>query len=222
MRTFAIGDIHGCHTALTTLLREIHARREDRIVFLGDYIDRGPDSRSVLDRLVSLDNWCSPVFLRGNHESMILESRGDPLKANQWRSCGGFEALISYGGEYRIEWESTIPKLHWKFLERTIPFYETERNIFVHGCLEPEIDMADQPEWVLYWETFGQLKPHKSGKKIICGHTPQRSGQINDVGFAACIDTGAAVGGWLTCLDVDSGKYWQSNEKAETRAGQMH
>ena len=77
--------------------------------------------------------------------------------------------------------------------------------------------MADQPDWLLYWEFFERIQPHKSGKKIICGHTQQRSGQINDLGFAACIDTGAVLGGWLTCLDVDTGRYWQANEKGTTR-----
>jgi len=219
MRTFAIGDIHGCHTALTTLLGRVRPAVEDRVVFLGDYIDRGPDSRSVLDRLVSLGDWCEPVFLRGNHEVMILKARTDPLDANGWRSCGGFEALVSYGAEFRTDWATTIPAAHWQFLEQTVPFFETAKQIFVHGCLDPDLDMAEQSEWLLYWENFGRMKPHKSGKKIFCGHTPQRSGIINDIGYAACIDTGAAVGGWLTCLDVDSGEYWQANEKGETRMG---
>ena len=68
---------------------------------------------------------------------------------------------------------------------------------------------------------FRSIKPHKSGKKIICGHSLQRSGQISDVGFAVCIETGAAFGGWLTCLDVDSGEFWQANEQGETRAGSL-
>jgi len=73
--------------------------------------------------------------------------------------------------------------------------------------LDAELDMNDQPDWLLYWEFFDQLKPHKSGKKIICGHTPQRSGDIKDIGFGVCIDTGPAMGGWLTCLDANLGKY---------------
>jgi serine/threonine protein phosphatase 1 len=79
--------------------------------------------------------------------------------------------------------------------------------------------MIDQPDWLLYWEYFERLQPHKSNKRIVCGHTPQKSGQIKDVGFAVCIDTGPAVGGWLTCLDTSSGKFWQANEKGETRDG---
>jgi serine/threonine protein phosphatase 1 len=83
--------------------------------------------------------------------------------------------------------------------------------------LDPELDMTDQSDRLLFWEFFEQIQPHKSGKRIICGHSPSRSGEIKNVGFAVCIDTGPAIGGWLTCLEVDSGKYWQANEKAHTR-----
>ncbi len=221
MRVLAIGDIHGCHTALTTLLREVSPNSSDQVVFLGDYIDRGCQSRSVLDWMVGQKRLYSPVFLRGNHEVMILEARTDPLKANLWQSYGGFETLISYSAEYQKDWPSAIPKSHWKFLERTVPFFETPKHIFVHACLAPDLDMDEQPAWLLYWEFFDRIQPHKSGKKIICGHSPQRSGQIRDLGFAACIDTGPAVGGWLTCLDADAGQYWQANEKGEVRAGSI-
>jgi serine/threonine protein phosphatase 1 len=87
---------------------------------------------------------------------------------------------------------------------------------------DAEADMDEQADWLLYWESLDRLKPHKSGKRIICGHSPQRSGQILDLGFALCIDTGAVDGGWLTCLDVGSGVWWQSNEKRETRMGSIN
>lgn len=219
MRTLAIGDIHGCHTSLTNLLRIVHPRADDQIIFLGDYIDRGPASRLVMDLLINSPKVCSAVFLRGNHEVMILEAREDPLKANLWRSYGGDEMLASYSVGYKDDWLAGIPDAHWNFLEHTRPYFETDRVIFVHACLDPELDMEEQQAWLLYWEQFGRMQPHKSGKKIVCGHTPQRSGKINDVKFAACIDTGAVVGGWLTCLNADSGEYWQANEKGETRTG---
>src|SRR5262245_14826419 len=82
MATFAIGDIHVCHTALTTLLNEVNPTAADRLIFLGDYIDRGPASRSVMDFLISQAGMRSCVFLRGNHEVMVLEARDDPMKAN--------------------------------------------------------------------------------------------------------------------------------------------
>jgi serine/threonine protein phosphatase 1 len=221
MRTLAIGDIHGCHAALTTLLGQVSPRADDRIIFLGDYIDRGPGSREVVESLLELSGKCVPVLLRGNHEAMILDAREDALKTNLWQSYGGFEALISYGANYNQNWAAIIPDSHWKFFERTARYFETEDHIFVHACLDAEADMDEQPDWLLYWESLDRLKPHKSGKRIVCGHSPQRSGQILDLGFALCIDTGAVNGGWLTCLDVSSGDWLQSNEKRETRRGSI-
>jgi serine/threonine protein phosphatase 1 len=219
MRTLAIGDIHGCNVALAALLKRIEPQSSDRIVFLGDYIDRGPGSRQVVDSLLELGGKCALVFLRGNHEVMILDAREDELKANLWQSYGGFEALISYGAEYSTDWVSHVPEAHWTFFEHTTRYFEIESHIFVHACADPELDMADQPDWMLYWEFLDQLKPHKSGKRIVCGHSPQATGQILDVGFGLCIDTGAVNGGWLTCLDVSTGHWWQADEESDTREG---
>ncbi len=219
MRTLAIGDIHGCNTALLSLLNKVQPLREDRIVFLGDYIDRGPASRQVIEACLELGKTSSPAFIRGNHEAMILAARESDLKSDIWQNCGGLETLSSYSADFRQDWVSAIPDSHWGFFERTARFVETDMHIFVHACLDPELDMNHQPDWLLYWEYFGRLRPHKSRKRIVCGHTPQHSGEILDVGFAACIDTGAAVGGWLTCLDTGSGKYWQANENGNTREG---
>ena len=219
MRTLAIGDIHGCNTALTTLLKNVEVRPDDKLIFIGDYIDRGPGSRQVIDTLLELRKSHSPVFLRGNHEVMILNAREDSLKENLWQSYGGLETLVSYGANIQPNWSSAIPHAHWQFLEWTFRFFETNSHIFVHACLDHDLEMADQPDWLLYWESLDRLRSHKSGKKIICGHTPDRSGQIKDLDFAICIDTGPANGGWLTCLDVNSGAYWQADEKSNTRHG---
>jgi serine/threonine protein phosphatase 1 len=221
MRTLAIGDIHGCHAALTTLLEAVAPRADDRMIFLGDYIDRGPASREVVGSLLELSGKCAPFFLRGNHEVMILDAREDALKSNLWQSYGGFEALISYGANDKQDWTAFIPEAHWKFFEHTARYFEIDDHIFVHACLDAEADIDEQPDWLLYWESLDRLKPHKSGRRIVCGHSPQRSGQILDLGFAHCIDTGAVNGGWLTCLDVTSGGWWQSNEKRETRRGSI-
>lgn len=193
----------------------------DKLIFLGDYLDRGPASRQVIEALLKLQKSQQAIFLRGNHEVMILEAREDTLKENLWQSYGGLETLFSYNASYRSDWASLIPDTHWKFFEHTAAFLETSSHIFVHACLDPELDMNEQPAWLLYWEFFERLQPHKSGKPVICGHTPQHSGEIKDAGFAVCIDTGVAVGGWLTCLDVHSGEFWQSNEQGKTRVGRL-
>lgn len=217
MRTLAIGDIHGHSTALASLLREVVPGPRDRLVFLGDYIDRGPDSRAVIECLMRQRELGPTVFLRGNHEVMILEARTDPMKANLWQSYGGFDTLLSYAPAYRDDWVPLIPKSHWGFLENTTPALETANHLFVHASLDPDADLAEQPAWLLYWESFDRIRPHKSGKRIICGHTPQPGGQIKNRGFAVCIETTP----WITCLDVDSGEYWQANERGQTRAGRI-
>jgi serine/threonine protein phosphatase 1 len=219
MRTLAIGDIHGCYVALTRLLELVEPRADDTIIFLGDYIDRGPASSAVVELLVNWAAKSKAIFLRGNHEVMILAARKDDLKAISWQNCGGFEALVSYDAANDSNWTVKIPKSHWEFFIRTAPYWETETHIFVHACLDPEANMDDQPDWWLFWEHVNRLKPHKSGKRIICGHSTQPSGDILDLGFAVCIDTGATTGGWLTCLDVTSGRWWQANEKRESRDG---
>jgi len=221
MRTLAIGDIHGSFITLSTLLNALDIQPTDRLVFLGDYIDRGPDSKKVLDLLTQPEAPDSRVFLRGNHEAMILDARESFLQADIWQSYGGLETAFSYGANYSRDWASAIPDNHWAFIENTLPFYETANHIFVHACLDPDLDLCDQPAWLLYWETLDKMQRHKSGKRIICGHTPQRSGKIAELGYAICIDTGSASGGWLTGLDVDSGHYWQTNERGDTRTGSL-
>jgi predicted MPP superfamily phosphohydrolase len=222
MRTLAIGDIHGCRRALTTLLDMVKPKKDDQLIFLGDYVDRGPDSPGVINTLLRLQSRCKTVFLRGNHELMMLEARDSFLKSEIWQNCGGLETVTSYGAERRTDWPSLVPDAHWSFLEETVRALETRNQIFVHACLDPNLEVKEQPDWILFWEYFDKIRPHKSGKKIICGHTPQTKGSLGDVGYAICIDTGCVYGGWLTCLDADSGHYWQSNEKGEWRQKEQH
>jgi serine/threonine protein phosphatase 1 len=221
VRTFAIGDIHGCHTALVRLLEEVQPQPADVVVFLGDYIDRGPGSREVVDTLLALNARCKPLFLRGNHEVMILDAWDNFEKAVFWQSFGGKQALQSYGADPKGDWQSQIPGSHWNFFQETLRFLETDETIFVHACLDPKLAMQDQPDDLLFWEDFSRIQPHDSGKTIICGHTPQRSKEIDNRGYAVCIDTGAAYGGWLTCLETTSGEYWQANEHGAIRSGRL-
>lgn len=221
MRTLAIGDIHGRHKALTGLLREVRPVASDKIIFLGDYIDRGPDSRGVIETLLKLQSQCETVFLSGNHELMMLAAR-EKLEADIWLGCGGLETLVSYGVEQQENWVAAIPQAHWLFFERTVRFFETANQIFVHGCLDPDLELNEQPDWILFWEYFESMRKHRSGRRVICGHTPQPLGLPRNAGYAVCIDTAAVYGAWLTCLDVDSNEYWQANEKGEIRPGKLH
>ena len=221
MRLLAIGDIHGCFDALIALWGVVKPLAADTVVFLGDYVDRGPQSREVLDLLVREAEKANRIFLRGNHEVMMLGAAENPFRAESWKQCGGLDTLLSYDIRGGLDWPSKIPEAHWRFLEKTIRYYETEKHIFVHGCLDPELKLEGQSDDVLYWQTFDQLQPHISGKKVVCGHTTLAEGEIEDVGHGVCIETAVAYGGWLSCLEVHSGEFWQADQKGQTRSGKV-
>jgi len=222
MRTLAIGDIHGCRASLDHLLAFVAPKPGETIVTLGDYIDRGPDSAGVLDRLIEMHGEGQLVALRGNHELMMLAAdRGAEALIRFWLECGGINTLTSYGAEAALE---DIPPSHWYFLKHTCAdWYETDTHIFVHANLCHDFPLADQQADYLQWEALNPNwhRPHMSGKTMICGHTQQRSGIPLELKHAVCIDTWAYGGGWLTCLDTSSGDYWQANELGETRRGML-
>ena len=117
---------------------------------------------------------------------------------------------------------AAIPEAHWRFLEEELrAWYETPTHFFVHANYYPDVPLAEQPDLMLYWEKFDDPPPHESGKIMVCGHTPQKSGLPRNIGHAVCIDTWVYGKGWLTCLDVGSGKYWQANQRRETRSGRL-
>lgn len=217
MRLFAIGDIHGCYAALLTLSAEVGFGAQDVVVVLGDYVDRGPDSCLVLDHLIALAQRATLVPLLGNHELMMLRAREGGSNLEDWISAGGSATLDSY----RAQSPEGIPARHWEFLKTCRPFYETERDFFVHANADPDRCLADQNEGMLYWQRFGYPSPHQSGRRMICGHTQQRDGRPLDLGHAVCLDTCAYEDGWLTCLEVGSGVYWQANQLSQIRIGTL-
>ncbi len=213
-RTIAIGDIHGCSKALRALLEAIAPARDDTIVLLGDYIDRGPDSRGVIDQLVELRTSCNLVSLRGNHEVMLLGVRLLGLPPEHWFQCGGQATLTSYGG--RLD---RIPDSHLDFLCSLLPYHETDQAIFVHAGYVPSLLLNEHPEQTLYWDHLPEVPPvpHVSGKTVYVGHTPQGSGQPLDVGHLVCLDTYCFGGLWLTAMDLHSREIWQSSYHGHMR-----
>jgi serine/threonine protein phosphatase 1 len=158
------------------------------------------------------------VAVRDNHELMMLKARDGDDALHDWLANGGDATLASYspfGDAGRLV---DIPEAHWEFLEkRTTPWFETAQHFFVHANAYADMPLAEQPDFMLYWESFHDPQPHQSGKVMICGHTPQKTGLPNNVGHAICIDTCAYRNGWLTCLDVKTGKFWQANQQGECR-----
>jgi serine/threonine protein phosphatase 1 len=219
-RHLAIGDIHGCFDALESLCQFVGLRDDDLIVTLGDYVDRGPDTRSVLDFLIELSQRYNVRPIRGNHEIMMLGAKHMGFESFQsWLMSGGDATLHSYGVRPDDE-ESldAIPDEHWDFLDnKLLSFVETKHHFFVHANAYPEMRLQDQPEFMLYWEPVDDPPRHQSGKMMICGHASQKTGYPKVMDNAICIDTWACGKGWLSCLHVESGMVWQANQKRETR-----
>jgi Calcineurin-like phosphoesterase len=222
-RTIAIGDIHGCSAALASLIQAIDPTPLDTLVFLGDFIDRGPDSRGVVEQVIALGERSVLVPLLGNHEEMLLAALEGQSELRFWLKFGGMEALASYGYGGRSELRpgdlrALIPAEHLQFLKKCRDHFETVRHIFVHAYYEPDRPLHEQSWGGLRWASLPPIpKPHCSGKVVIVGHTPQRSGEILDLGYLKCIDTFCHGGGWLTALEVGTRKVWQTNLAGEMR-----
>jgi serine/threonine protein phosphatase 1 len=221
-RILAIGDVHGCSKALDVLLADVNPHGADTVVTLGDYIDRGPDSKGVLDRLLDLHGTGRLVALRGNHEVMLLAARVSWEAADMWLRCGGAAALASYGTGDHPGTFGDIPDRHWEFMESVcVNWYECATHFFVHANALPDRPLDEQPDQMLHWAVFGSRGPHSSGKVMVCGHTQQRCGWPLNLGHAVCLDTWAYGGGWLTALDVTTGQVWQANQRGERRTAHI-
>jgi serine/threonine protein phosphatase 1 len=209
-RLIAIGDVHGCVHALDALLEAIAPLPADRLVFLGDLIDQGRDTREVLDRLLDLKSGCQVVLIEGNHEEMLFAARESEAALRYWENCGGAMTLDSYRFGAGL---SAIPGRHWELLAEGLPFFETENHIFTHASYLPDVPMDAQPDHQLRWALFEpkEMRPHCSGKRVLVGHTEQHDSEVCDLGFATCIDTACWRHGWLTGLEVRTNQIWQAS-----------
>src|SRR5262249_9079746 len=215
-RTVVIGDIHGCSEALAALIDAVAPGPEDTVVTLGDYIDRGPDSHGVLEQLIDLAGRCHVVPLLGNHEEALLDALRNTANLRTWLTCGGVQTLRSYGwapGGPPTALANWIPESHRAFLKHCLPYHETATHLFMHAGFVPELPMSEQPGLALRWRVTDPraAAPHSSGKVAVVGHTPQKAGEVLDLGFLVCIDTNCVRGGWLTALDTGSRRLWQAN-----------
>ena len=221
-RYLAIGDIHGCRTALEALLRVAAPTADDTIITLGDYVDRGPDSAGVLDLVLELAGSHELVPLRGNHEIMMLDALARQSWHNTWMQAGGRETLQSYAPDpSRDGTFEDIPDTHLDFLANQLePYFECDSHFFVHANADPRMPLNMQADPHLYWRRYRDPDPHCSGKTMVCGHTTQLTGLPVSNGHSICIDTWPYGEGWLTCLDAVGGTIWQANQHGETR--QLH
>lgn len=218
-RHLAIGDIHGCYSALRRLIEVVRPQKDDVLIMLGDYVDRGPDSCQVVDWLIEASNTRQLHALRGNHDLMMLEARSSKSAFEKWLKMGGRETLQSYGADSLKRSDlDMVPKAHWDFLSnRLVPYLELDHEFFVHANVDPELPLKEQTDQWLYWKKLQRDVFHCSGKMMVCGHTSQKSGYPKLVGNAICLDSRVFETGWLSCLHVETGWIWQAHQSDRTR-----
>ena len=205
-RLLAIGDIHGCLDLLLKLIENVQPTVNDQLVFLGDYIDRGPESRGVVEYLSALQHqFPNSVFLRGNHEQRLLDFLAG-TETLMFLLNGGASTLESY--ETSDNPKPTIPSGHLIFFNNLQSSYTCNDFIFVHAGLRPGVSFEEQDEHDMLW-IRGEFinSDYDWGKKVVFGHSPQAEVLIKENMIG--LDTGAAYNGALTCCNVLSGEIWQ-------------
>ncbi len=216
-RTIAIGDIHGCSAALRSLLDVIRPDSTDTIVTLGDYVDRGPASSEVIEILTELVSVCMLIPILGNHEVMMQNALKNRREFEYWLFNGGKSTVLSYGGDM-----NNMPMHHRTFLKFCKRYHETDSHIFLHAAYDSVTPLDRQTDDLLFWQHVDEHfspDPHISGKKVICGHTPQMDGEIRDLGHIQIIDTFCYGDRWLTAFDVNTGEFVQARADGKLRDG---
>jgi len=219
-RHIAIGDIHGCRNLLVKLLDKISFLEEDCLVFLGDYTDRGEDSKGVIEFLIKLKTTHpNVIFLRGNHDALLLDilfsKKIEGRKLEWYLNLGGNKTLAQYGcpmGEItsymyffdnisKLKLKDYFPDSHLEFLKSTELFYKTDKYLFVHAGINPDKTLDEQsPEDLVWIRNEFIYRPHPLEQTIIYGHTPVSQPRIDLAERKIGIDTGAVYGGKLTAL----------------------
>lgn len=227
---FAIGDIHGRADMLARMLDHIRPKIEqgDLVVFLGDYIDRGMESKQVIDLLLSWkQDHKDTIFLLGNHDQMLIDCLIAEAPRQQdggtivpgcmqnWFLNGGWHTLLSYGfsGDYGelVFWKDLLPQNHLDFFLRLPTEYKTEKFHFVHaGLPEPGMpnmvrDYEGEPEYdYRLWARDKFIESETDwGRRVVAGHNIQASGQPRVMPNKVLVDTGCGCGGPLSCVVLD-------------------
>lgn len=217
-RIYAVGDVHGCLDRLVTLHEMIAQDLAERptphstLIHLGDYIDRGSDSAQVIDWLISGPPVPADAFvnLMGNHEQMMLAAVAgiDKDAPSLWLSNGGAESLLSWGISRSVppsEWAARIPRQHLLFIRDLAINHRLGPYLFVHAGIQPGVALDHQSRHDMLWIREPFLSSSADhGAVIVHGHTPKRAPVVQPNRIA--IDTGAVIGGALTCVVLEADK----------------
>lgn len=222
---YAVGDIHGEREMLEELLAQLPLCDGDELVFVGDYVDRGPDARGVVERLIELRRHHPCTFLCGNHESMFLDFLGWPgstyFAGDAFLANGGDRTLASYGYFDREDPDSetfSLPKEHEDFFRGLKLYHQEGDYLFVHAGLgrrllgERDLHFAmrrARPEDLL-WDRSSIGLPHALGVTVVYGHTPSQGFGVRwNSPYSIGIDTGAVYGGRLTAIRLPDEELFQ-------------
>lgn len=194
MADFAIGDIHGNFFKLCRLIDRLNIQKDDLVVFIGDYIDRGDMSFEVVDYLIDFNKKYNCIFLKGNHEDMFMDYLSG-INERIFMLNGGQKTINSYKqngfdiSRYSNYRHRVLPEDHMEFFINLEMYYETEEFIFVHAGIHHNTPMERQPDEYLLWDrSFSIACQNYSGKTVVFGHTPNNS--ILNEPHKICIDTG--------------------------------
>lgn len=217
MRKIAIGDIHGCAHTFKKLIEKVELGQRDELILLGDLIDRGPDSKGVLDEILRLRKKGQKVVLvKGNHEEMMLNAHIDFMVKNRWLNSGGRMALASFGG-VNLDL-SVVDPIYFSLLGEGLDYYETDGFIFVHAGLnfglEFPYEAVRDMRWIRDWHDEINYK-WLGGRVIVHGHSPRTvdfirqmqvdlpQKQVLDIDSGCCYVEKAGMG-VLTAYDATS------------------
>lgn len=208
-----VGDIHGHLDKLESLINKLPLTADDRLIFLGDYIDRGPDSRGVISLLLQIKEQYDCVFLCGNHEHIMRDYLQGCLVYDRelWRLNGGFDCLDSYGIVSPVPGNVDVPSEHTAFLQSLKYYHQEPGFVFVHGGLNCDLPLEKNRWNDILWprSAFYASRYNWSEGVVVFGHTPfdEPLVQPNKIG----IDTGCAYGGPLTAVRLPEVEFYQSN-----------
>jgi serine/threonine protein phosphatase 1 len=223
MGCYVIGDVHGCSAELARLVEALPVKSSDTIVFLGDYIDRGPDSRGVVSYLLELQRQepCALVFLKGNHEDMLLSFLGlGGRHGEAFLYNGGRATAASYGSTSPTprpeELQTAIPAEHVNFYKQLVNHYLTGPFLCVHAGINPLKPLEDQTEAETLWIRDKFIySPHPLPHTVLFGHTPA-SEVFYDLPYKIGLDTGLVYGNKLSCLETDEKVVYQITRGEKT------
>lgn len=213
MNYYAIGDIHGQFFKLEKLMEKLVVKEDDIIVFLGDYIDRGVMIYETIEYLLKLNKQYNCVFLKGNHEVMLIDYLSG-IDEQMFVANGGDRTIKSYNQHgwdisRQIDYtKRSLPECHEDFFLDLKPYYEVDDYIFVHAGIFPGTPLENTPDDILYWDrSFVYNSYRYVGKTVVCGHSPSKV--VTNEKNAICIDTGACFYnmGYLTAVKLPNREF---------------